>query len=219
MASDDFEFSLNAKVTRVSEKQMLDSLRAFAQQVGGRPFTTMEYDGWKDKVCHSSTISDRLGSWRGALARVGIDKGVRARRYSPRDLMDNLERVWRELGRPPGKRSMTRHGSGISERPYRARWESLRKACDALARFKGGEITEQELLGGTPSARARRALPLKLRWDVLKRDDYKCVACGARPPDVTLEVDHIVAKSRGGKNELANLRTLCTACNQGKKDR
>lgn len=219
MTSDDFEFRLDAKVTRVTERQMLDSLRSFAKQCNGRPFTTREYDRWKDKVCHSWTISERLGSWRRALARVGIEAGIRARRYSPRELMDNLERVWRELGRPPGQPSMTRHGSGISSGPYRARWGSLRKACEALARFKRGEITEQQLLGGVRLRGARVALPLKLRWDVLKRDDYSCVKCGARPPDVELEVDHIVPVSRAGTNDLANLRTLCRPCNQGKKDR
>ncbi len=221
MTSDDFAFRLDAKVTRVTERQMLDSLRAFAEHRNDRPFTTREYDRWKDKVCHSWTISERLGSWRRALARVGIEAGIRARRYSPRELMDNLELVWRELGRPPGQPSMPRHGFRISSGPYRARWGSLRKACVALARFKRGEITEQQLLGGAgvPSRRARAALPLTLRWDVLKRDDYRCVKCGARPPDVELEVDHIVPVSGAGTNDLANLRTLCRPCNQGKKDR
>jgi len=221
MTSDDFAFRLDAKVTRVTERQMLESLRAFAEHLNGRPFTTREYDRWKDKVCHSHTISGRLGSWRRALARVGIAAGIRARRYSPRELMDNLELVWRELGRPPGQPSMHRHGFRISSDPYRTRWGSIRNACVALARFKKGEITEQQLLGdaGAPSRRARAALPLKLRWDVLKRDHYRCVKCGARPPDVVLEVDHIVPVSRAGTNDLANLRTLCRPCNQGKQDR
>ena len=65
----------------------------------------------------------------------------------------------------------------------------------------------------------RVALPLNVRWDVLKRDDYRCIKCGARPPDVELEVDHIVVVSRGGTDDFANLRTLCRPCNQGKKDR
>lgn len=62
MTTDDFKFRLDAKVTRVTERQMLDSLRAFAEHCNGRPFTTREYDRWKDKGCHSWTISERLGS-------------------------------------------------------------------------------------------------------------------------------------------------------------
>jgi hypothetical protein len=219
MTSDEFEFRLDAKVTRVTERQMLDSLRTFAERNNVRPFTTREYDRWKDKYCSSWTISERLGSWRRALARVGIEAGIRARRYSPRELMDNLELVWRELGRPPGQPSMTRQGFHISSHTYKTRWGSLRRACEALARFKRGEITEQQLLGGVPSRRTRAALPLKLRWDVLKRDNYRCVKCGAQPPDVELEVDHIVPVSRDGTNDLVNLRTLCRPCNQGKNDR
>lgn len=219
MPTDDFEFRLDAKITRVTERQMLDSLRTFADRCDGRPFTTREYDRWKDKVCHSWTISERLGSWRLALARVGIETGIRSRRYSPRELMDNLELVWRELGRPPGARMIARKGLRIAAITYRKRWGSLREACQLLARFKKDEITEQQLLGTAPSRQIRAALPLQLRWDVLKRDDYRCIKCGARPPDVELEVDHIVPVSRAGTNDLANLRTLCHSCNQGKKDR
>jgi hypothetical protein len=219
MAQDDFEFRVDAKVTRVTESEMLDSLRAFADHCNGRPFTTREYDQWKDKACSSWTISERLGSWRSALAQVGIETGVRSRRYSPRELMDNLEFVWRELGRPPGAGMIARKGLRISEPTYRRRWGSLREACQLLARFKKDEITEQQLLGTVPSRQTRATLPLQLRWDVLKRNDYRCVKCGARPPDVELEVDHIVPVSRGGTNDLTNLRTLCRPCNQGKKDR
>jgi hypothetical protein len=219
MVEDDFEFRFDAKMTRVTERQMIDSLRAFARRRDDRPFTTREYDRWKDKVCSSWTISDRLGSWRRALALVGIETGVKSRRHSPRELMDNLELVWRELGRPPGARLIARHGFRISEPTYRRRWGSLRKACLLLARFKKDEITEQRLLGTAPSRQIRGALPLKVRWDVLKRDDYRCVTCGARPPDIELEVDHIVPVSRQGTNDLTNLRTLCRPCNQGKKER
>jgi 5-methylcytosine-specific restriction endonuclease McrA len=131
--------------------------------------------------------------------------------------MDNLELIWRELGRPPGQPSMAEHGFRISSNPYRARWGSLRKACVALARFKKGEITEQQLLGDVPSRQARAALSLKLRWDVLKRDDYRCIKCGARPPDVELEVDHIIPVSRAGTNDLANLRRYAAPAIRGRR--
>lgn len=219
MPKDEFEFNLDAKITHVSNQEILNSLRAFAQRGNFRPFTTREYNRWKDKVCHSWTISERFGSWRRALALTGIETGVRSRRYSPQELMDNLELVWRELERPPGQPSMAQHGFRISAVPYRRQWGSLRKACALLARFKREEISEQQLLGGVASKQPRVALPLKIRWDVLKRDDYRCLKCGARPPDVELEVDHIVPVSGGGTNDLANLRTLCRPCNQGKKDR
>jgi hypothetical protein len=40
-----------------------------------------------------------------------------------------------------------------------------------------------------------------------------------KPPDVALEVDHVIPESRGGATELGNLKTACWACNSGKSDR
>jgi 5-methylcytosine-specific restriction endonuclease McrA len=137
--------------------------------------------------------------------------------------MDNLELVWRELGRPPGQPAMARRGFRISAVPYRRQWGSLRKACVLLARFKKGGISERQLLSSVTSRtgvrQPRSALPLKVRWEVLKRDDYRCVKCGRRPLEVELQVDHIQPRSGGGTNELSNLQTLCLPCNQGKKGR
>lgn len=59
-----------------------------------------------------------------------------------------------------------------------------------------------------------------LRYDVLKRDGFKCRICGVSASDgVKLHVDHIKPISKGGKTELNNLRTLCSACNLGKSDK
>ncbi|NLX98450.1 MAG: HNH endonuclease [Rhodopirellula sp.] len=53
----------------------------------------------------------------------------------------------------------------------------------------------------------------------MKRCDYMCVRCGARPPDVTLEIDHIIPLAQGGSDVVTNLQVLCNRCNQGKKAR
>ena len=61
----------------------------------------------------------------------------------------------------------------------------------------------------------------KLRYQVLKRDNFKCCACGASPaksPEVELHVDHIVPWSKGGLTSIENLQTLCSRCNIGKSD-
>lgn len=56
----------------------------------------------------------------------------------------------------------------------------------------------------------------RTRFEIFKRDRFTCQYCGKRPPDVTLEVDHIVALAEGGGDEPANLTTACFACNRGK---
>lgn len=60
---------------------------------------------------------------------------------------------------------------------------------------------------------------MRLRFEVLKRDGFKCVYCGRSPSDgVTLQIDHIVPQSKGGKTVDTNLVTACQECNVGKSD-
>jgi 5-methylcytosine-specific restriction enzyme A len=70
-----------------------------------------------------------------------------------------------------------------------------------------------------PSPKPKRLIPLSIRHQVLQRDRRQCVHCGRKPPQVTLEVDHIQPISKGGSNDISNLQTLCFDCNRGKSDR
>lgn len=59
-----------------------------------------------------------------------------------------------------------------------------------------------------------------MRYDVLKRDGFRCVLCGMSSADgAILHVDHIIPVSKGGKSEMDNLRTLCERCNLGKSNK
>lgn len=59
-----------------------------------------------------------------------------------------------------------------------------------------------------------------LRYDILRRDGFRCVLCGRSAKDgVELEVDHIIPISKGGRSVPENLRTLCKDCNRGKRDK
>lgn len=64
-----------------------------------------------------------------------------------------------------------------------------------------------------------RVMPA-LRWQVFQRDGWKCVACGRQSHDgLLLHVDHVLPRSKGGKDVLENLQTLCSECNLGKGNR
>jgi 5-methylcytosine-specific restriction endonuclease McrA len=64
-----------------------------------------------------------------------------------------------------------------------------------------------------------RVMP-SMRWQVFQRDNWKCVACGkCANDDIWLEVDHILPRSKGGKNEIGNYQTLCNVCNIGKSNK
>jgi hypothetical protein len=64
----------------------------------------------------------------------------------------------------------------------------------------------------------RKKLPVGIRHEVFKRDNYKCTECGATNETTQLHVDHFIPISKGGTDELANLRTLCKTCNLEKSN-
>lgn len=64
----------------------------------------------------------------------------------------------------------------------------------------------------------RKPLGKTLRFNIFKRDFFKCQYCGSTPPAVVLEIDHIIPVSKGGDNNELNLITSCFDCNRGKRD-
>ena len=44
----------------------------------------------------------------------------------------------------------------------------------------------------------RKAISVKLRFEVFKRDNFTCQYCGRKSPDVILHVDHIDPVKNGG---------------------
>ena len=60
------------------------------------------------------------------------------------------------------------------------------------------------------------AVSKRVRFEVLKRDSFRCQYCGAEAPSVLLHVDHIRPVVGGGGDDLTNLVTACAGCNLGK---
>ena len=58
-----------------------------------------------------------------------------------------------------------------------------------------------------------------MRHEVLKRDNYKCVECGASKEDMPLRFIHIIPIAQGGTDEMSNLQTLCKTCNLAKSSK
>lgn len=74
-------------------------------------------------------------------------------------------------------------------------------------------------LAQKPEKSKRKAIGDKLRFEIFKRDQFKCQYCGKAAPDVVLHLDHINPVSKGGDNDILNLITSCIDCNSGKSDR
>ena len=56
----------------------------------------------------------------------------------------------------------------------------------------------------------RKNILPQVREAVMKRDNYQCVACGARDD---LSLDHIIPYRDNGPDTVENLRVLCMPCN------
>lgn len=70
-----------------------------------------------------------------------------------------------------------------------------------------------------PRRHTWKAESLRLRFEVFKRDGYRCQICGKAAADgARLEPDHRTPKSAGGADTMENLWTLCFECNRGKRD-
>ena len=65
----------------------------------------------------------------------------------------------------------------------------------------------------------RQPLSKQTRFEVFKRDNFTCQYCGAKAPDVILEVDHMNPVKEGGDNDMMNLITSCFNCNRGKEEK
>ena len=55
-----------------------------------------------------------------------------------------------------------------------------------------------------------------LRYRVLMESGGRCALCGATKNERPLDVDHILPRSKGGKNVYENLQVLCSKCNRSK---
>jgi len=56
----------------------------------------------------------------------------------------------------------------------------------------------------------------KTRLMIFKRDNFRCVLCGATSENDYLVIDHIKPRKIGLNNDFSNLRTLCYKCNIGR---
>ena len=92
----------------------------------------------------------------------------------------------------------------------------IRMACEqrlqSFIHKRGLSIWDYRLLEEDP-------VPDSLRYLALKASGGRCQLCGATKNERPLDVDHIIPRNRGGKNELANLQVLCAKCNRSKRDK
>ena len=80
-----------------------------------------------------------------------------------------------------------------------------------------GRVDYSHLRKSSTAKELRRGIAPGLRYEIMKRDGFRCVLCGQDASETRLVIDHIAAVVNGGTNDKHNLRTLCFECNHGKK--
>lgn len=185
---------------------------------------TLTYRAYKELGKYSaSTIGVRFGSWNDGLRKAGLAP-TEEKNVSIEALFDNLKLVWIAKGRQPVYRDMRSPRSQYTASVYSDRFGGWRRA---LKEFVASVEHEQEELlnyevqvkNSNGTKRTKRDPSLALRFFVLKRDRFCCVACGRSPATVAglvLEIDHVFPWSKGGETIEENLQTLCFDCNRGK---
>jgi hypothetical protein len=62
------------------------------------------------------------------------------------------------------------------------------------------------------------AIGKRLRFEILKRDGFRCRYCGKKGSASQLHIDHMKPKSKGGGDDPQNLIAACIDCNAGKSN-
>ena len=141
---------------------ILDDIRHVASELG-KPPTAKEmadHGEYSQRVCQN-----KFGSWNEALREAGFTPN-RKYRLTAQDLLNEIERLAEEFGRPPSSGEMNRIGKFHK--------------CTYLERFGGWEEALAEAGFSQPqSYQERSAIPYGPNWPerrqrALERDDYEC---------------------------------------------
>lgn len=123
----------------------------------------------------------------------------------------------KELSPEPADQEMLSYVAKIKS------WQRRLREADEEGWQIRSNIDEPQLAPGTyrlasldlRPPRARQAI--KLRYEVLERDNYTCQDCDAtRGSGKPLQVHHKQPVAAGGTNDPSNLITLCSSCHAGR---
>jgi len=212
-----------------SENEIIAAIKQTADRLGKDKITLREFEAHTGIT--GGPVRRIFGTWGSALSAAGLQQSALGKRYTDEECFENMLFVWTQYGRPPQHDEMNETPSLVGSKAYVRRWGTWRMALKAFVERvnSGGLETSpppsievsgpQQKIERAEERRGPRDVPLALRYYVLKRDDFRCVVCGASPAivrGVVLHVDHIKPWSKGGATVADNLRTTCQACNLGK---
>lgn len=233
-----------SELKRIKNEDYYADLQRIAKQLNKDTVLYEEYRQYGKYAAEH--VFSRFKTWDKALLAAGLQPtGLARSRIDEQTLFDELERIWTKLGRQPTSTDITKGNiSKYSLDTYKRRFGGWRNALKAFVEYinldsseeideeelKENKINDQENISKTVNVekplqkkehRTSRNINVRMRFKILKRDNFKCCACGASPakdPSVDLHVDHIIPWAKGGETVVDNLQTLCSKCNLGKGD-
>ena len=221
----------------VTEQQLIEDLIRVSEKLNQKTITTTQYDSMG---AHGHTfVISRFGTWENALAAANLEPTGFHHFISENELYNEIERAWIQLGRQPTSSDIRKGISKYSLNTYCRRFGSWRNALNSFVAYVDSEdicnledarkdsmnkcVSPNSPTMDTMIAKHKtsRDVNLRMRFLVMKRDNFKCRICGKSPAtnlNIELHIDHIVPWSKGGETTLDNLQTLCSDCNLGKGD-
>jgi len=220
------KFELEEFHRNTSEEEMISDLKRVAEKIGKNSVKMEEYDEFGKY--HTTTLTRKMGSWFEILKKANLESNRSPINISDEELFKNLEEVWIKLGKQPGWTQTRKPLSKYSADTYANRFGTWRKALENFVAYINNEenISSEEVIKNLEiepitKHKTQRNINWRLRFIVMRRDNFKCKNCGRSPAtdqSIILHVDHINAWAKGGETILENLQTLCSVCNIGKSD-
>lgn len=231
--------SATVSYLRIETAELIADLQSVSTKLRKQTFTCTEY--CKNGKFSRDVMFRRFTSWNNALIAAGlvpfeVPSGKRVSEY---DAIEEIERIWTSLGRQPTTTDIKNGISKYSLHVYERRFGSWRKALEFFVSYMNGEQEVEKpeesndveiklpddfkhhIESNEQSHKTKRDINLRMRFLVMKRDNFKCCMCGRSPattPGLELHIDHIIPWSKGGETVIDNLQTLCSDCNLGKSD-
>ena len=220
------KFELEEYHRGITDEELLTELKRVASELNKTAVSREEND--ERGKYGTTTYIRRFGSWFNALEKAGLEKTRMPMNLPEEDLFQNLEEIWIKLGRQPRYAEVQKPLSKYHVGTYENRFGTWRKALEKFVAYINNEerTSSEEAIRNVevePSTlhKTKRGINWRLRFIVMRRDNFKCKNCGRSPatdPTIILHVDHIKAWANGGETVLENLQTLCSKCNIGKSD-
>ncbi len=220
------KFQLEEYHRGITDEELIADLKLVALELNKTSVTQAEN---KERGKYGTTTHiRRFGSWYKAMEKAGLQKTRTPMNLPEEELYKNLEEVWIKLGRQPRYLELHKPISKYHVGTYEYRFGTWRKALEKFVAYINNEentSSEEAIkkLKFEPSTKHKtsRTINWRLRFIVMRQDNFKCKNCGRSPatdPSIILHVDHIKAWVNGGETILGNLQTLCSVCNIGKSN-